>query len=112
MGGNTTLNRTYSPRVHVCHGLSAALAFARRQTTARSNITFDPNSRSFATKPKFPKALAELDIYAVTVPTDFTFHHDAHFPPDGLWAASPFPLSAVRLMDRSEWEPTYKLLYP
>lgn len=110
VGGNTTLNRTYPARLHLCHRLVDVLIFTNHQCTARKSADFTGETPSLGVGVSGPKLLADLELFEVISAAGTKYYADSHFD-GGIWTESAVPPDLVRLA-APDWKNTYQALFP
>ncbi|MDT0507167.1 hypothetical protein [Novosphingobium sp. MMS21-SN21R] len=99
-GGNTSLKRSYPPRLHLVAFLRDAFQFIHHQLKPSSAHV--RGARLFDT----------LDIYEVRVKCGFEYYNDDHFDGRGLWITSGVPHSDLTLVDPKAWHDLYQSTFP
>lgn len=106
-GGNTSLNRSYPPRVHLAVKLRDAFQFIHCQISRYPNML-----NSIPTSEWRPRKLEELDLFEVTAVAKASYFNDDHFDGRGLWTETLIPASNLILLRPSDWHPLYEQMYP
>lgn len=95
-GGNTTMNRTYPPRIHVARNLLAAVGFVKFQC---KYANMPPEL--LAQKEIVPKHRDQLDIWRVELPDCVIKYADILFPNEAAYIEQ--PVAKENLMLVSWW---------
>ncbi|WP_238273953.1 MULTISPECIES: hypothetical protein [Methylobacterium] len=111
-GGNTTVNRTYPRRLHLCHKLGSTLAFLNFQVRSQPSFNSGPDGRPVSIGAiSASRKLSDLNVYVMSARANMNFYQDSHFE-GGIWTEEGFGKDEIELMPRTEWEEIYKKLYP
>ncbi len=102
-GGNTSLGRVYTGRLHLVVRRRDAFQFIHHQIT-RPSLTPDGLMRI--------RTFDEMDLYSVHPVPGADFFNDNHFEGRGVWTDASIPEASVRLVEESDWRPLYREMYP
>ena len=99
-GGNTSLQRSYPPRLHLAVNMRDAFQFIHHQM------------KSSPTTTSVRCTIADFDLYKVPFASDWPHYVDDHFEGRGVWIDFDVPASDINLLNAKVWHSLYRAMYP
>jgi hypothetical protein len=91
-GGNTSMNRSYPPRIFFSTTLPATFKFIDFQCRAKRN----PFTRELEHE---PKKREDLDVWKICPRSNIEWFRDVLFPGEGVWCENEFPANELQLYE-------------